>query len=326
MTTRIATGGGEAAGHTTRVELEPTAEEFLSWLTVDRGRATNTVAAYRRDLVAYQGYVHEQGKALCDVDAEMLDRYLDAKASAGSKPASVARATAAIRGFHRFAAEELGATGDPTERLIAARRPPRLPKALGEEEVARLIDTVVANDAVGRRDRAMFEVLYSTGMRVGELVSLDLEDLFSDTGLVRVLGKGGKERLVPLGAPASRWLSRWLEPGGRPRLVPRQWRRAGDSAAVFLNVRGGRLTRQGVWAVLRQRATEAGVRGPVHPHVLRHSCATHMLAGGADVRVVQELLGHASVVTTQLYTKVTVEHLRRAYESAHPRAQVHHES
>lgn len=306
-----------------RIELEGAVEEYLGWLTVDRGRAPNTVAAYRRDLTAYQRYVHEQGRTLRDVDAEMLDRYLDAKRAQGASPASIARSTAAIRGFHRFAAGELGAPGDPSERLLPVRRPPRLPKALSEAEVARLIDGVVADDAVGRRDRAMLEVLYATGMRVGELVALDLDDVVSDTGLVRVLGKGRKERLVPLGDQALWSLARWLEPGGRPRMVPKRWRRGGDSTAVFLNTRGGRLTRQGAWGVLRQRAVETGVSGAVHPHVLRHSCATHMLAGGADVRVVQELLGHASVVTTQLYTKVTVEHLRRAYEAAHPRAQSH---
>ncbi|MDA8070642.1 MAG: tyrosine recombinase [Actinomycetota bacterium] len=317
--------GAEPLRRAPRVELEPSVEEFLTWLTVDQGRAANTVAAYRRDLSAYQRFVHGQGRSLPEVDAGLLDVYLDEMVAGGSSAASVARATAAIRGFHRFAAEELGADHDPTERLAPVRRAPRLPKALPEAEVARLIDAVVDGDAVGLRDRAMLELLYGTGMRVGELVSLDLDDLRSDTGLVRVLGKGNKERLVPLGAEARWSLSRWLGPEGRPRLVPRRWRRRGDSTAVFLNVRGGRLTRQGVWAVMNQRAAEAGVTGTVHPHVLRHSCATHMLAGGADVRVVQELLGHASVVTTQLYTKVTLEHLRRAYDAAHPRAGEHHE-
>lgn len=317
--------GAEAPGHSPRVELEPAVEEFLTWLSVDQGRATNTVAAYRRDLAAYQRFVHGQGTSLLEVDPGLLDVYLDEMVAGGSSPASAARATAAIRGFHRFAAEELGVDHDPTERLAPLRRAPRLPKALPEAEVARLIDAVVGGDAVGLRDRAMLELLYATGMRVGELVALDLDDLVSDTGLVRVLGKGNKERLVPLGAQAVSSLSRWLGPGGRPVLVPSRWRRRGDSTAVFLNARGGRLTRQGVWAVMNQRAAEAGVSGPVHPHVLRHSCATHMLAGGADVRVVQELLGHASVVTTQLYTKVTLEHLRRVYEAAHPRAGEHHE-
>jgi integrase/recombinase XerD len=163
-------------------------------------------------------------------------------------------------------------------------------------------------------------VLYGTGMRVSELAGLSLSDLGSDTGLVRVLGKGDKERLVPMGRYAGRALDSWLGPRGRPEFEPRRWARRGDAEAVFLNARGGRLTRQGVWGVLKKRARAAGLEEKVHPHVLRHSCATHMLAHGADIRVVQELLGHASIATTQLYTKVSLEHLREAYEQAHPRA------
>jgi integrase/recombinase XerD len=155
---------------------------------------------------------------------------------------------------------------------------------------------------------------------VSELAGLSLGDVGSDTGLVRVLGKGAKERLVPMGACARRAVDRWLGPGGRPTFEPRRWARRGDAEAVFLNARGGRLTRQGVWGVLKKRASSAGLADRVHPHVLRHSCATHMLAHGADIRVVQELLGHVSIATTQVYTRVSMKHLREAYEQAHPRA------
>ena len=164
------------------------------------------------------------------------------------------------------------------------------------------------------------ELLYGTGMRVSELAGLSLGDLGSERGLVRVLGKGDKERLVPVGRCAARALEGWLGAPGRPAFEPRRWARRGDAEAVFLNARGGRLTRQGVWGVLKKRARAAGLEEKVYPHVLRHSCATHMLAHGADIRVVQELLGHVSIATTQLYTRVSPEHLRMAYEQAHPRA------
>ncbi|HEX3947134.1 MAG TPA: tyrosine-type recombinase/integrase, partial [Acidimicrobiales bacterium] len=166
--------------------------------------------------------------------------------------------------------------------------------------------------------RALLELLYGTGGRVSEIVGLDLADLAPGERLLRLYGKGAKERLVPLGRLAAAALVDWLAPGGRDQLVPARWRRRGDAEAVFLNARGGRLSRQGAYDILRRRAAGTGVR--VSPHVLRHSCATHMLARGADIRVVQELLGHASITTTQLYTKVTAEHLRATYESAHPRA------
>lgn len=303
--------------------LQPMAEEYLTWLAVDRGRSANTVAAYRRDLLAYQAFLAGRGRTLAGAVAAEVDAYLAWRAGHGASPSSSARALAAIRGLHRFAVDELGAGADPSAEVDSPRVAPRLPRALPEEDVVRLLDSVTGTDARSCRDRAILEVLYGTGMRVGELVGLDLADLGSDTGLVRVLGKGGKERLVPLTGEAADALARWLGPDGRPELVPARWARRGDDEAVFLNNRGGRISRQGVWAVLTHRAAAVGLEGGgrhVHPHVLRHSCATHMLARGADIRVVQELLGHASVATTQLYTKVTLEHLRRAYEAAHPRA------
>ena len=302
------------------VPLSRSAEEFLSWLAVEQGRARNTLAAYRRDLVAYERFLADSGRTLDDADLAVVEEHMARRRAAGIAPASLAREVAAIRGLHRFLVEEGVAPADPTADLQALPLPKRLPKALPEDEVEALLAAAPGDDPVSRRDRAVLEVLYGTGMRASELVGLSLGDLGADTGLVRLLGKGDKERLVPVGRHAADALAAWLGPGGRDELAPRRWARRGDAEAVFLNTRGGRLSRQGVWIVLRKRARAAGLGDRVHPHVLRHSCATHMLAHGADIRVVQELLGHVSIATTQAYTRVTMEHLRAAYERAHPRA------
>lgn len=303
-----------------RTPLSRCGEEYLSWLAVEQGRARNTLAAYRRDLVAYEQFLTRAGRTVVDADLALVEEHLATRRAAGSGPASVARATAAVRGLHRFCVEEGMAPKDPTADLAAPPLPRRLPKALSEPEAEALVESAWADDPVSRRDRAILELLYGTGMRVSELAGLSLADLGSDTGLIRVLGKGDKERLVPVGRHAAASLDRWLAPGGRPDMAPLRWARRGDAEAVFLNQRGGRLSRQGVWLVLKRRARHVGLESRVHPHVLRHSCATHMLAHGADIRVVQELLGHVSIATTQGYTKVGGEHLRRAYEAAHPRA------
>jgi len=298
--------------------VSPASEEYLSWLAVERGRATNTLASYRRDLVHYEAALSAQGRSPLDARQEDVERYVARLRAAGQSAASVARAVSSIRGLHRFLVDEGDAAHDPTVDLETGRLPARLPKALPEAEVGRVLDGVSGDDPIARRDRALLELLYGTGARVSEAVGLHLGDLAGGDGLVRLYGKGSKERLVPLGTHAARALARWLDVGGRDALAPERWRRKGDAEAVFLNTRGSRLTRQGAFAVVRARGAAAGV--DLAPHALRHSCATHMLAHGADVRVVQELLGHASVTTTQLYTKVTNDHLRAAYDAAHPRA------
>lgn len=298
--------------------LDGPAEEYLAWLAVEKGRAANTLAAYRRDVEAYARALASAGTSPGEATADDVARYLGSLREDGRSPATVARALSCVRGLHRFLADEGYAPVDPTADLEPGPQPLRLPKALDEGRVLSILDSVSGEDPASRRDRAILEVLYGTGARVSEVVGLDLTDLAGGDGLVRLYGKGSKERLVPLGRHAARALARWLEPGGRDRMAPERWRRKGDAEAVFLNTRGGRLSRQGAFAIVRSRAGALGT--PVGPHTLRHSCATHMLAHGADVRVVQELLGHASVTTTQLYTKVTNEHLRRAYEAAHPRA------
>ena len=300
--------------------LEGSAEDYLTWLAIERGRSPNTVSSYRRDLIAFQSFLKSSGREIGTATRSSIERHLDVMLSAGANPASAARALSAIRGLYRFRADEGDDDSDPTSEVTAPSARQRLPKAISEEEVVRLLDAAAGSSPRDLRDRAMLELLYGTGMRIGELVGLSLGDIGSDTGLIKVLGKGSKERLVPVGRYAEESVERWLDHGGRPELAPKRWARRGDAEALFINTRGGRLTRQGAWEIISKRAHVAGLDGKVHPHVLRHSCATHMLARGADVRVVQELLGHSSVATTQIYTKVTVEHLRSAYDSAHPRS------
>ena len=296
------------------------AEEFLSWLTVERGRAELTVRAYRRDLAAYEATLATRNQTVTSATMGDVEDHLAALRASGHGPASIARAQSVVRGLHHFLVDERRSELDPTAELDGTKLPIRLPKALTEDEIGRLLATVAAGDPRSRRDRALLELLYGTGARISEAVGLDLADLAGGEGLIRLYGKGSKERIVPVGKMCAAALDDWLSPLGRGAMEPVRWRRRDDSAAVFLNLRGGRLSRQGAFGVVAGRAREAGIARAVSPHVLRHSCATHMLAHGADIRVVQELLGHVSIGTTQLYTKVSAEHLRSAYESAHPRA------
>ena len=239
---------------------------------------------------------------------------------AGRAPATVARALVAIRSLHAFLADEGLTDHDPAADVERPSVPQGLPKALAEDEITALLEAVVGEDAVARRDRAILEVLYGTGMRISELVGLSLSDVDLADRLVRVFGKGAKERIVPLGRHAHHALTAWLAPAGRPAMEPAQWARRGDAEAVYLNQRGGRLTRQGAWGVVRGHARRVGLEDRMSPHVLRHSCATHMLDHGADIRAVQELLGHASISTTQVYTRVSTDRLFAVYRAAHPRA------
>jgi integrase/recombinase XerD len=296
-------------------------EELLTWLTVERGRSPNTISAYRRDLRAWLAWLAEQrGRTLAEVREDDVVDYVEELRGQGRAPASVARALVSVRALLRFLAAEGAAEHDPGAAVEQPRVPRGLPKALSEAQVARLLDAAVGDEPLARRDRAMLEVLYGTGIRVSELVGASLGDLDLDAALLRVLGKGHKERIVPLGGPALRALADWLGPGGRPSVEPERWARRGDAEALWLNARGGRLTRQGAWLAIRRVAERAGLAEEMSPHVLRHSCATHMLDHGADIRAVQELLGHASIGTTQVYTRVSTERLVAAYRAAHPRA------
>ena len=310
---------------------EPSAElwaalrGYLDHLAVERGVARNTLLAYRRDLERYLYFCATSGiTAVGDIRAEHVSGYLVSLREGwlghpALAPSSAARAVVAVRGWHRFLLAESATPSDPSGDVHPPTAGKRLPKALPVELVTAILESASGDDSRSLRDRALLEFLYATGARISEAVGLDLDDLPSEgVTSVRLRGKGSKERMVPVGSFAATAISAYLV-RGRPALAA-----AGRSNhAVFLNVRGGRLSRQSAWQVLRDAADKAGVsqdRGPISPHTLRHSFATHLLEGGADVRSVQELLGHASVTTTQIYTLVTVDALREVYAMAHPRA------
>ena len=312
---------------------------YLDHLTVERGLAANTLASYRRDLTRYLRALAGAGvHDLAGVTEAHVTSYLAAlRAGAAPHPplsaASAARAVSAVRGLHRFALAE-GVTGDDVARRVTPPAPPRrLPRALATDEVERLLAAVrpaAADDVQGLRDAALLEFLYATGARISEAVGACVDDLDLDEQVVTLHGKGGRSRVVPVGRYAAAALQAWLV-RARPALAAR----GRGSPVLFLNSRGGPLSRQGAWGILRAAAERAGLHpgngddggaggaaAPrrISPHTLRHSYATHLLDGGADVRVVQELLGHASVTTTQVYTLVTVERLREVYATSHPRA------
>jgi integrase/recombinase XerD len=304
----------------------PDVEAFLTTLLLERGRSANTLAAYRRDLERYEAWLWEQESSIEAADDDLIVRHLDALAKRELAAASRRRAAMTIRSFHRWRTSE-GITGGTVGRDLAMPRvTDAVPKALSEEQIVRVLGACVGVDPTGYRDRAILEVLYGTGMRISELVGLQLSAVDLDDGMARVFGKGSKERLVPLAGYAMRALVEYLGPPGRPRLEPERWARRGDADAVFLNSRGGRLSRQGAWLIVQGYADTAGLGDVVHPHVFRHSCATHMIEHGADIRTVQELLGHASLSTTQRYTRVTTERLRAVFAAAHPRATLEREA
>ncbi|MBA2717313.1 MAG: site-specific tyrosine recombinase XerD [Propionibacteriales bacterium] len=297
-------------------------QTYLDHLVVERGLAINTVTSYRRDLRRYAAFLGNRGINRVDVVApvdvaEFLMRLREGDAdhlalSAGS----AARTVVAVRGFHTFMLREGLCTNDPAAEVKPPAPPRRLPKALPLSDVEAILSAASAGGTtLAQRDAALLEFLYGTGARISEAVGLDVDDLDLEQGAVRLLGKGSKERIVPVGSYAKAACASYLT-RSRPALAASG--KAGP--AVFLNARGGRLSRQSAWAVLARAAERAGVSTAVSPHTLRHSFATHLLDGGADIRVVQELLGHASVTTTQVYTLVTVERLREVYVTAHPRA------
>ncbi len=296
-------------------------ERFLDHLTVERGLSPNTLAAYRRDLTRYRGFLKERGvRDGREVDETSVAAFV-ARLSASThgdgvpyRATSVVRALSSVRSFHRFLIREGGAERDPTSGVVRPKLPRSLPRALTVPDVDRLLSASTGETSSALRDRAILETLYGAGLRISELVGLDVDDVDLDEGAVRVLGKGGKERDVPIGRYARDAIAAYLS-RARTTLVTSRSR-----AALFLNQRGGRLTRQGCSKILEAQVRRAGLERHVTPHTLRHSFATHLLEGGADVRVVQELLGHASVATTQVYTLVTREHLREVYYAAHPRA------
>lgn len=297
-------------------------QDYLSHLGVERGLADNTLRSYRRDMRRYEAFLHERDlqdpSAITELDVLAFLGELrtgdDDHVPLGT--ASAARTIVTVRGLHRFWLREQVVMTDVTSAIKPPRPAVRLPKALPLSDVEAILDAASApGTTLAARDRALLEVLYGTGARISEAVGLDIDDLDLEDSTVLLRGKGGKQRIVPLGSYARNALADYLT-ASRPALVSLTTR----TPAVFLNARGGRLSRQSAWTVLTKAASRAGIDADVSPHTLRHSFATHLLDGGADVRVVQELLGHASVTTTQIYTLVTVEKLREIYATAHPRA------
>lgn len=298
------------------------AERYLDHLAVERGLSTNTLAAYRRDLRRYVAFCQKRDVVTPgDVDESTIRSFV-ASISASTwgdeerpySARSVARALSSVRSFHRFLLREGGGDRDPAAAVVQPKLPRSLPHPLPVDDIARLLGAPDTGTLVGLRDRAILEVLYGAGLRISELVGLDVDDVDLEEGSVRVLGKGGKERELPLGAFGRDAVTVYLE-RARPAFASKASR-----AALFLNQRGGRLTRQSCARLLATSVEAAGIERRVTLHTLRHSFATHLLEGGADVRVVQELLGHASVATTQIYTLVTKDHLREVYYTSHPRA------
>jgi integrase/recombinase XerD len=302
------------------------ASAYLQHMAVERGLAVNTLAAYRRDLRRYlQFLAQRQIEAPEQITRHDVTAFAQALSdgSDGASALSVrsaARTIVAVRGLHRFWVLEGITAGDPAADVHPPMPGKRLPKAISVDEVTRILESVNTESATGQRDRALLEFLYSTGARISEAVGLDVDDVAAlhateGTAVVRLFGKGSKERVVPLGSYGAKAVDDYLV-RSRPLLASK----GRGTPALFLNARGGRLSRQSAWTILKTAAEKAGIDRDVSPHTLRHSFATHLLEGGADVRVVQELLGHASVTTTQVYTLVTADTLREVYAAAHPRA------
>lgn len=298
--------------------LAPEVEEFLIWLSAVRGRSPHTIEAYRRDLRGWCRWLADNQLALLDADTHQVNSYVQLLATEGRAATSRRRAVASIRGLHQFLVIEDFAASDPTKGVTGPREPEHLPKALSVDDVGRLLDVVVGADPLAQRDRAVLELLYGTGMRVSELTSASLSDLDRERDVLRVFGKGSKERIVPLNRHSRSALEEWIS-GGRHQIL-RSASKGADLRALVLNHRGGRLSRQGVWLILKRHGAKVGLEQRLSPHVLRHSCATHMIEHGADVRTVQTLLGHASIGTTQRYTHVSIERLHLVHRASHPRS------
>ena len=294
-------------------------DRFLSYMMVERGVSPNTVAAYRNDLGQLAEFVGERApdsetRGWSAVDAHMIASYLLELHSRGYSDTTRARKVASAKSLFAFLIEEGVVDTDPMDNVSSPKLGRSLPDTLTVDEVDALLSAPTGDSPAADRDRAMLELLYASGIRVGELVSLNLDDISLDQGAIRCFGKGSKERMVPIHDRAADVLRAYLG-RGRPALAKAQ-----SGAALFLNRRGKRLSRQGFWLVLKRWAEQSGIRKRVTPHTLRHSFATHLLRGGAPLRHVQELLGHASITTTQVYTHLTSEHVRTEYAKAHPRA------
>jgi len=289
--------------------------EYLVYIEVERGLSPRTVEAYGRDLQQWVDFISGQGRAAPeDVRRDDITLFMEEMRERGLSPRSLARMTATLRSLQRFLADE-GTYGElPIADMPTPRHGHALPRVLSQDEVGRLLEQPIIEDPPGLRDRAILETLYGTGIRISELTGLDIEDMDLVDMELRVLGKGARERVVPIGDAAATALRRYVV-SGRPKMV-----RGASQRAIFLNQRGGRLTRQGAWELVKKYAGRVGLEKKMTPHTLRHSYATHLLENGADLRYIQELLGHASISTTQIYTHVSKERVRESYLRAHPHA------
>ncbi|MFT4157862.1 MAG: site-specific tyrosine recombinase XerD [Microbacterium sp.] len=299
------------------MRIDRAIDAYLRHVTIERGLSTHTIAAYRRDLSGYVDWLTGQGiDDTAQITQALVGQFIAERSSATPRPAatSIARLQSSVRGWHRFLAREGVEADDPSRRLRPPKAPRRLPNALTIDQIERLLAAPSADEAIGIRDRALLELMYATGARVSEAVGLDVDDL-AHGDVLRLRGKGSKERIVPIGSYARAAVDAYLT-----RVRPVLAAKGRASAKLFLGARGAPLSRQSAWLVIRAAAARAQLTAEISPHTLRHSFATHLLQGGADVRVVQELLGHASVATTQIYTHVSVDTLRDIYATSHPRA------
>jgi integrase/recombinase XerC len=294
----------------TRDSLTPAVEQFLRYLSAERGMSPLTVAHYARDLAELRGFCRRRGIADWRVlDPKQMRLHAAELHQRGLSGRSIQRALSATRSMYRFLLREGAVARNPAAGIAAPKSPRRLPKSLSPDQAVRLVE-ITGNDAIAIRDRALLEIMYSCGLRLAEVVSLDIGSV--EDGTVRVVGKGAKTRVLPVGRPAKTAIDEWLRVRAAMS-VP-------DERAMFIGRNGRRITREGVRRVVAQRARRQGLEQPVHPHMLRHSFASHLLESSGDLRAVQELLGHASITTTQIYTHLDFQHLAKVYDSAHPRA------
>ncbi|EEG78297.1 site-specific tyrosine recombinase XerD [Dethiobacter alkaliphilus] len=295
--------------------MDRTLRDFIHYLSVEKGLAKNTLESYNRDLRTYYTYLKQNGiTSLEETSRSNIVGYLLSLQNMGKATSTLSRNMASIRSFYNYLFQERHLVENPAAELESPKLEKKLPRVLTPQEMDLLLEQPDQTQVTGIRDKAMLEVIYATGIRVSELMSLDIGDVNLDAGFIRCLGKGSKERIIPLGSVAIRNVGRYLNEG-RPKLV----RQAGE-ASLFVNQHGNRLTRQGFWKILKKYATRAGITKEITPHTMRHSFATHLLENGADLRSVQEMLGHADISTTQIYTQVTKHKLRDVYEKSHPRA------
>ncbi len=295
--------------------MEYKIQQFLTYLTVERGLAQNTIISYALDLKQFKAFCNRRQLMQAGrMDRNLVLKYLLELKKTGRSPATISRHMATLKTFCRFLVDEQVLSSDPMANLESPGLKKKLPGVLAQEEVEKLLEQPRVGNTAGLRDKAMLELMYATGMRVSELLALDLDQVDGEYGYVRCLGKGAKERIIPVGAVARNFLTEYLY-RGRTKISPGK-----RENALFLNLRGKRLTRQGFWKIIKKYALAAGITKTITPHTLRHSFATHLLENGADLRALQEMLGHADIATTQIYTHLTQTKLREVYNKHHPRA------